>query len=53
MIIVICVKEEGKLIVSHGINEQTMRDVILPQVHPRDLGASFSHEMGEWVINED
>ena len=54
MIVLICVKEEtGSIIVSHGINSDTMRDVILPQVPPSYLGAKFNHDIGEWVIYED
>lgn len=35
---------------SHGIEEDTMREVALPNDHPVALGAKFDHSIMEWVI---
>lgn len=40
--------EEG---VSHGVEEGSMRTIILPQVrYPSELGAKYDDGLGEWVI---
>lgn len=57
MIICICYYEKNKilnrkeLIVSHGINEY-LENVVLPQVHPLELGAEFNEDLGEWILME-
>jgi hypothetical protein len=38
--------------VSHGIDMDTMENVVLPQLHPRQLGARFDYELGEWIIDD-
>lgn len=53
MIVVITyIDEEGNFLTSHGINVDTLKNVVLPQEHPRNLGAIFDKDMGEWVIND-
>lgn len=44
--------KEGKkeLIVSHGICSETLESVILPNVHPREVGAVFDMTLGEYII---
>lgn len=37
-------------VVSHGIDEDTGRHVILPSEHPSKLGAKIDPEINEWVI---
>lgn len=40
--------------VSHGVDEETGRTVILPCVNaPMDLGAKFNNDIGEWVIYDN
>ncbi|PUV27770.1 hypothetical protein CDU00_20835 [Cronobacter sakazakii] len=45
-------KATGKpeLITSHGIDRKTSKQVILPPVHPQDIGAEFCKELQSWVI---
>ena len=42
--------ETGKLVTSHGYNEDTFEHVVLPVDHPSLLGAYFDGDIGEWVI---
>ena len=43
------VKEE-RFMVSHGVDTNTGRNVILPNEHPSSLGAILDPEYGEWII---
>lgn len=43
---------EKSLIVSHGFRADTGETVVLPQVHPREVGGVFDTEIGEWVIRD-
>lgn len=36
--------------VSHGIDEDTDKHVILPCEHPKTLGATYDDTIKEWVI---
>jgi hypothetical protein len=46
-------REIGReFVTSHGIDEDTLQDVVLPNEHPAKLGAIFDRELGEWVIEE-
>lgn len=36
--------------VDHGIDLDTGRTVVLPELHPKELGAKFNDELQEWVI---
>ena len=47
------VKIGEEFVVSHGIDEHTMRNVILPCEHPARLGAKFDSQLGEWVIEDN
>lgn len=42
-----------QIIVSHGIDSDTGRNVILPQESPEKIGAVFDVSMGESVITKD
>lgn len=55
MIIVITNNEEqkdGKIktIVSHGIDIDTGRNIPLPADEPHAIGAVYSHEFGEYIL---
>lgn len=39
-----------ELLVSHGVDEDTCRTVVLPSEHPRELGAAFDSKLCEWVL---
>jgi hypothetical protein len=39
-----------EFVVSHGIDEDTLQDVPLQQVHPSKLGAVFDRQLQEWVL---
>ena len=41
------------LVADYGVNDETGRNVVLPPEHPRDLGAKYDPNMGEWVIRDD
>lgn len=38
------------LVVSHGIERESGRQVVLPCEHPKDIGAIWNAELREWVI---
>ena len=44
------VKDGKEFVVSHGIDEETGKNIILPSVHPSTLGGKFNSRLGEWVI---
>lgn len=41
---------EKEFTVSHGYDEVTGGDIILPCEHPLKLGACFNSTIGEWVL---
>jgi hypothetical protein len=41
---------QREFVVSHGIDEDTGRNVILPSEHPAKLGALWDRETNEWVL---
>jgi hypothetical protein len=42
---------KGEFVVSHGINMDTGRDVIIENVHPNTIpGAYYDGDIGEWMI---
>lgn len=57
MIIVVLYEERNQktgrkeVIVSHGIDEHTMKTIVLPQVSVKELGARFDNERGEYVLD--
>lgn len=56
MIVVIANWEVNKrgercLVTSHGVDDSTMRNVVLPNIHPAELGATFNENMGEWTLD--
>ena len=40
-----------EFLVSHGVNEY-LENIVLPQEHPKDLGAIYDTYLGEWIIME-
>lgn len=51
MIILITYEVDGIEKVSHGVDFETMRNIVMPgEMTPNALGAVFFSEMGEWVI---
>ncbi len=43
---------EKEIVVSHGINIETGKVVTLPPVSPREVGARWDLEIGEFVIEK-
>lgn len=45
-------KKTGQLeqIVSHGIDDDTGKIIVLPQTHPREIGAKYDSDCGEYVL---
>jgi hypothetical protein len=41
---------EKEFVVSHGVNLETGRNVVLPCDHPNRLGAVYDHDRCSWVI---
>lgn len=41
---------QENLVVSHGIDERTGKNVCLPGEHPSKLGGVYSEDLREWVI---
>lgn len=39
----------GKILVSHGVDRDTLKTVILPTVVPDSIG-EFNKEIGAWVL---
>ncbi len=52
MIVLITYTEKGKVLVSHGVDYETMRNVVLPNESPQILGAKFNNELCEWVLED-
>ncbi len=56
MIIVVTTTEKNEstglieLLVSHGVEETTGRQVVLPAEHPKEIGAYYSDDLQSWVI---
>ena len=44
--------KEKRFMVSHGIDSNTGKTVILPNEHPAKLGAIIDSEYNEWVIHD-
>lgn len=42
--------QKESLVVSHGVDERTGKNVCLPGEHPSALGGVYCNEMREWVI---
>lgn len=57
MIIVIANRERNdrtgkyETIVSHGVDEDTLKSVVLPQEKLIDIGARFDRDLNEWVLD--
>lgn len=42
-----------EFVASHGIDESTGRNVVLPSEHPSSLGAKWDDQLQHWVIPAD
>lgn len=42
-----------KLVTSHGVDPDTLKSYPLPQEDPRDLGAGFDRDYGEYVLRHN
>ena len=57
MIIVVTTTEKNEktgqmeLLASHGVEELTGRQLVLPAEHPKEIGAHYSDELQSWVIH--
>lgn len=56
IIVVLCEEHNPKtgrkeVVVSHGIDENTMKTIVLPQVSVKELGARFDNERNEYVLD--
>lgn len=40
-------------IISHGIDDETGKNIVLPPVHPFAIGAKINLELNEWVLSDD
>lgn len=58
-IVVITVLEENpkthrnEIVVSHGIDYSTGKNVVMSGDRPQDIGAVFIQDLGEWVLRAD
>lgn len=43
-------EEDKSLKVSHGVDYDTLENVVLPNKTPQMLGAEFHMKLGEWVL---
>lgn len=43
----------GEELVSHGINSETLEDVILPSELFSSIPCHYDSELGEYVLNDD
>ena len=41
---------QKKLVVSHGIDREAGKQIVLPCEHPKDIGATWNESLREWVI---
>lgn len=47
------IKNGEEFVVSHGISDETLCTIPLPNVHPREFpGAYYDNQLGEWVMSE-
>lgn len=57
IIVVTCVyrnESTGKeeMITSHGIEQSSGKQIVLPSEHPKDLGAYFDEKLKSWVLRQ-
>ena len=57
IILITCVDEKGRTVVSHGVDSVTCRNIILPceslDYFKRYCDAKFSTSYGEWVLDDN
>ena len=46
-------KRLQKTIVSHGVEVETGKVVIMSPHTPKECGATWDQQLGEWVLNDD
>jgi hypothetical protein len=57
-IMLICTQEVNnrtgrtEIIVSHGIDMNTDKAVVLPGETPQSMGAKYDNTIGEWILSE-
>ena len=39
-----------ELLIDYALNEKTLKPVVVPCVHPSELGGRFDVELGEWYL---
>lgn len=44
---------DTEFVVSHGVDEETGKTIVLTNVHPSLIGAKWDKDLGEYVIKED
>lgn len=49
MTILITYINNKKLIISHGIDYYTNDTIVLPQIHPKEIGGIYNTRLG-WII---
>ncbi|MEE9690384.1 hypothetical protein V4833_21950 [Enterobacter sp. HK169] len=40
------------MITSHGIEQSSGKQIVLPSEHPKDLGAYFDEKLKSWVLRQ-
>ena len=41
-----------ELLIDYALNEKTLKPVVVPCVHPSELGGIFDVELGEWRLHD-
>ena len=41
-----------ELLVDYALDEETLKPVVVPCVHPSELGGIFDVELGEWHLHD-
>ena len=41
-----------ELLVDYALDEKTLKPVVVPCVHPSELGGIFDVELGEWRLHD-
>ena len=41
-----------ELLVDYALDEETLQQIVVPCVHPSELGGIFDVELGEWRLHD-
>ena len=41
-----------ELLVDYALDEETLQQIVVPCVHPSELGGIFDVELGEWYLHD-